>query len=288
MGCIMQICPSKIRIRQEIARLRAAGRTIGLVPTMGFLHEGHLQLMRRAAQQADAVVATIFVNPNQFGPNEDLSRYPRDLDRDLALLKAENVAAVFTPSPEEMYLPGADAIVDVPSLSGILQGALRPGHFQGVATVVSKLFNIIQPDVAVFGEKDYQQLTLIRKMVRDLDMPVHIIGHPTAREADGLAMSSRNIRLSPAQRAAAAILNAALTHAEHHPQPSAEAYVTQVSQYLSRQALCDIKSVDIRDSEDLSALSGPLHRPAVILLAVAFGDVLLIDQRVIDPGKDSS
>ena len=284
----MQICPSKIRIRQEIARLRAAGRTIGLVPTMGFLHEGHLQLMRRAAQQADAVVATIFVNPTQFGPNEDLSRYPRDLDRDLALLKAENVAAVFTPSPEEMYLPGADAIVDVPSLSGILQGALRPGHFQGVATVVSKLFNIIQPDVAVFGEKDYQQLTLIRKMVRDLDMPVHIIGHPTAREADGLAMSSRNIRLSPAQRAAAAILNAALTHAEHHPQPSAEAYVTQVSQYLSRQALCDIKSVDIRDSEDLSALSGPLHRPAVILLAVAFDDVLLIDQRVIDPGKDSS
>ena len=284
----MQICPSKIRIRQEIARLRAAGRTIGLVPTMGFLHEGHLQLMRRAAQQADAVVATIFVNPTQFGPNEDLSRYPRDLDRDLALLKAENVAAVFTPSPEEMYLPGADAIVDVPSLSGILQGALRPGHFQGVATVVSKLFNIIQPDVAVFGEKDYQQLTLIRKMVRDLDMPVHIIGHPTAREADGLAMSSRNIRLSPAQRAAAAILNAALTHAEHHPQPSAEAYVTQVSQYLSRQALCDIKSVDIRDSEDLSALSGPLHRPAVILLAVAFGDVLLIDQRVITPGKDSS
>ena len=284
----MQICPSKIRIRQEIARLRAAGRTIGLVPTMGFLHEGHLQLMRRAAQQADAVVATIFVNPTQFGPNEDLSRYPRDLDRDLALLKAENVAAVFTTSPEEMYLPGADAIVDVPSLSGILQGALRPGHFQGVATVVSKLFNIIQPDVAVFGEKDYQQLTLIRKMVRDLDMPVHIIGHPTAREADGLAMSSRNIRLSPAQRAAAAILNAALTHAEHHPQPSAEAYVTQVSQYLSRQALCDIKSVDIRDSEDLSALSGPLHRPAVILLAVAFGDVLLIDQRVIDPGKDSS
>ena len=284
----MQLCPSKIRIGQEIARLRAAGQTIGLVPTMGFLHEGHLQLMRRAAQQADAVVATIFVNPTQFGPNEDLSRYPRDLDRDLALLKAENVAAVFTPSPEEMYRPGADAIVDVPSLSGILQGALRPGHFHGVATVVSKLFNIIQPDVAVFVEKDYQQLTLIRKMVRDLDMPVGIIGHPTAREADGLAMSSRNIRLSPAQRAAAAILNAALTHAEHHPQPSAEAYVTQVSQYLSKQALCDIKSVDIRDSEDLSALSGPLHRPAVILLAVAFGDVLLIDQRVIDPGKDSS
>ena len=122
----MQICPSKIRIGQEIARLRAAGQTIGLVPTMGFLHEGHLQLMRRAAQQADAVVATIFVNPTQFGPTEDLSRYPRDLDRDLALLKAENVAAVFTPSPEEMYRPGADAIVYVPSLSGILQGALRP------------------------------------------------------------------------------------------------------------------------------------------------------------------
>ncbi|MDB0017659.1 pantoate--beta-alanine ligase [Planktomarina temperata] len=284
----MQICPSKIRIRQEIARLRAAGQTIGLVPTMGFLHEGHLQLMRRAAQHADAVVATIFVNPTQFGPNEDLSRYPRDLERDLDLLRAEGVAAVFTPSPEEMYLPGADAIVDLPSLSVILQGALRPGHFQGVATVVSKLFNITQPDVAVFGEKDYQQLALIRKMVRDLDMPVRIIGHPTARETDGLAMSSRNVRLSPAQRAAAPILNAALTHAEHYPLPSAEAYVTQVSQHLARESLCDIKSVEIRDSEDLTALSGPLHRPAVILLAVAFGDVLLIDQRVITPGKDSS
>jgi len=149
----MQICPSKLRIRQEIAQLRAAGKTIGLVPTMGFLHDGHVQLMRQAAQSADAVVATIFVNPTQFGPNEDLDRYPRNLDRDLALLRAEGVAAVFTPSPEEMYLPGADAIVDVPSLSGILQCAVRPGHFQGVATVVSKLFNITQPDVAVFGEK---------------------------------------------------------------------------------------------------------------------------------------
>ena len=284
----MQICPSKIRIGQEIARLRAAGKTIGLVPTMGFLHAGHLQLMRRAAQNADAVVATIFVNPTQFGANEDLSRYPRDLDRDLALLRDEGVAAVFTPSPEEMYLPGADTIVDVPSLSGILQGALRPGHFQGVATVVSKLFNITQPDVAVFGEKDYQQLALIRKMVRDLDVPVRIIGHPTAREDDGLAMSSRNVRLSPAQRAAAKILNAALTQAEHHPQPSAEAYVAQITQHLAGEALCDIKSVEIRDSEDLTALPGPLHRPAVILLAVAFGDVLLIDQRVIDPRKDSS
>jgi len=284
----MQICPSKNRIGQEIARLRAAGKTIGLVPTMGFLHAGHLQLMRRAAQNADAVVATIFVNPTQFGANEDLSRYPRDLDRDLALLRDEGVAAVFTPSPEEMYLPGADTIVDVPSLSGILQGALRPGHFQGVATVVSKLFNITQPDVAVFGEKDYQQLALIRKMVRDLDVPVRIIGHPTAREDDGLAMSSRNVRLSPAQRAAAKILNAALTQAEHHPQPSAEAYVAQITQHLAGEALCDIKSVEIRDSEDLTALSGPLNRPAVILLAVAFGDVLLIDQRVIDPRKDSS
>ena len=284
----MQICPSKIRIGQEIARLRAAGKTIGLVPTMGFLHAGHLQLMRQAAQNADAVVATIFVNPTQFGANEDLSRYPLDLERDLSLLRDEGVAAVFTPSPEEMYLPGADTIVDVPSLSGILQGALRPGHFQGVATVVSKLFNITQPDVAVFGEKDYQQLALIRKMVRDLDVPVRIIGHPTAREDDGLAMSSRNVRLSPAQRAAAKILNAALTQAEHHPQPSAEAYVAQITQHLAGEALCDIKSVEIRDSEDLTALSGPLHRPAVILLAVAFGDVLLIDQRVIDPRKDSS
>jgi pantoate--beta-alanine ligase len=186
-----------------------------------------------------------------------------------------------------MYLPGADTIVDVPSLSGILQGAIRTGHFQGVATVVTKLFNIIQPDVAVFGEKDFQQLTLVRKIVQDLDMPLRIIGHPTARESDGLAMSSRNVRLSQAHRAAAPILNAALDTAEAAQGLSAEAYVEIVTVAIAAEPLCDIKSIDIRDGHDLAPLTGPLQNPTVILLAVQFGNVLLIDQRVIGPGKDS-
>ena len=283
----MKICPSKLLMRQEIAQLRADGKTIGLVPTMGFLHLGHLQLVRRALQNANAVVVTIFINPTQFAPTEDLSSYPRNMERDLALLRAEGVTAVFTPDPSEMYLPGADTIVDVPSLSGILQGAIRTGHFQGVATVVTKLFNIIQPDVAVFGEKDFQQLTLVRKIVQDLDMPLRIIGHPTAREADGLAMSSRNVRLSQAHRAAAPILNAALDTAEAAQGLSAEAYVEIVTLAITAEPLCDIKSIDIRDGYNLTPLSGPLQKPAVILLAVQFGDVLLIDQRVIGPGKDS-
>ena len=283
----MKICPSKLLMRQEIAQLRADGKTIGLVPTMGFLHLGHLQLVRRALQNANAVVVTIFINPTQFAPNEDLSSYPRNMERDLALLRAEGVTAVFTPDPSEMYLPGADTIVDVPSLSGILQGAIRTGHFQGVATVVTKLFNITQPDIAVFGEKDFQQLTLVRKIVQDLDMPLRIIGHPTARESDGLAMSSRNVRLSQAHRAAAPILNAALDTAEAAQGLSAEAYVEIVTVAIAAEPLCDIKSIDIRDGYNLTPLSGPLQKPAVILLAVQFGDVLLIDQRVIGPGKDS-
>ena len=283
----MKICPSKLLMRQEIAQLRADGKTIGLVPTMGFLHLGHLQLVRRALQNANAVVVTIFINPTQFAPTEDLSSYPRNMERDLALLRAEGVTAVFTPDPSEMYLPRADTIVDVPSLSGILQGAIRTGHFQGVATVVTKLFNITQPDVAVFGEKDFQQLTLVRKIVQDLDMPLRIIGHPTAREADGLAMSSRNVRLSQAHRAAAPILNAALDTAEAAQGLSAEAYVEIVTLAITAEPLCDIKSIDIRDGYNLTPLSGPLQKPAVILLAVQFGDVLLIDQRVIGPGKDS-
>jgi pantoate--beta-alanine ligase len=283
----MKICPSKLLMRQEIAQLRADGKTIGLVPTMGFLHLGHLQLVRRALQNANAVVVTIFINPTQFAPTEDLSSYPRNMERDLALLRAEGVTAVFTPDPNEMYLPGADTIVDVPSLSGILQGAIRTGHFQGVATVVTKLFNITQPDVAVFGEKDFQQLTLVRKIVQDLDMPLRIIGHPTAREADGLAMSSRNVRLSQAHRAAAPILNAALDTADAAQGLSAEAYVEIVTVAIAAEPLCDIKSIDIRDGYNLTPLSGPLQKPAVILLAVQFGDVLLIDQRVIGPGKDS-
>lgn len=281
----MEICPTIPSFRAARAGLSG---TVALVPTMGYLHEGHLSLVRRAQSAADHVLATIFVNPTQFGPNEDLSSYPRDMDRDLRLLKAEGVAAVFTPDPSEMYPEGAETTVDVPSLSGILQGALRPGHFQGVATVVTKLFNIAQPDVAVFGEKDFQQLTLIRRMVRDLNQPLRIIGAPTVREADGLAMSSRNARLTPEDRAAAVVLNQGLNAAEAHEGQSTtvEALRAIVHDTIASEPRATIASIEVRDAITLDPISGPLTAPAVILLAVRFGDVLLIDQRVIGPGKD--
>ncbi|MEP0234612.1 MAG: pantoate--beta-alanine ligase [Parasphingorhabdus sp.] len=282
----MKICATKKAIREEVREARRKGLSVALVPTMGFLHEGHLSLVREAASRADRVVVSIFVNPTQFGPNEDLSSYPRDPDRDLKLLQDEGVAAVFMPDVDEMYGVGGDTFVEVPGLSGILQGALRPGHFRGVATVVTKLFNIVGPDVAVFGEKDYQQLALIRQMVRDLDMPLDIIGHPTVREADGLAMSSRNVRLEPDQRAEAPALNRSLLAADDVARAGGTIADMDgaVRKALSEASLGKVESVDIRDAETLEELDGPLTRPAVVLLAVRFGKVLLIDQKVIHPG----
>ena len=281
----MIICRTKADMRETVRNWKQAGKTVGLVPTMGYLHEGHLGLVRLAVQRTDSVVASIFVNPTQFGPNEDLATYPRDEERDLRLLEAEGVHAVFLPSVEEMYGVGGDTHVEVPGLSGILQGALRPGHFRGVSTVVTKLFNIATPDIAVFGEKDYQQLTLIRQMVRDLDMPLEIIGHPTVREDDGLAMSSRNVRLSQGHRTEAVMLSRSLDRAQEHARtgPAIAELETIVRAALAEAPSAEIKSVDIRDAETLAELSGPLDRPAVVLLAVRFGTVLLIDQRVIAP-----
>jgi pantoate--beta-alanine ligase len=186
------------------------GKTVCLVPTMGFFHEGHLSLMRRGATLCDRGGVSLFVNPTQFGPNEDLSRYPRDFERDMALVRQEKVAAVFAPTPELMYPPGYQTEVRVKVLSTYLCGKSRPVHFAGVATVVTKLFNVVRPDVAVFGEKDFQQLAIIRRMVTDLNIPVRIVGQPIVREPDGLAMSSRNAYLDPANRAAALSLSTGL------------------------------------------------------------------------------
>ncbi|MBG6209319.1 pantoate--beta-alanine ligase [Labrenzia sp. EL_126] len=281
----MIICRTKADMRENVRNWKRVGQKVGLVPTMGYLHEGHLALVRMAIQKADRVVASIFVNPTQFGPNEDLATYPRDEKQDLDLLAAEGVDAVFLPSVEEMYGAGGGTHVDVPGLSGILQGALRPGHFRGVSTVVTKLFNIVAPDIAVFGEKDYQQLTLIRQMVRDLDMPLEIAGHPTVRENDGLAMSSRNVRLSEDHRSEAVMLNRALDRAQEFAKtgPAIAELEAVVMSRLAQAPSAEVKSVDIRDAETLGALSGALDRPAVVLLAVRFGPVLLIDQRVIAP-----
>lgn len=281
----MRICRTKADMRAIVRAWRRSGETTAVVPTMGYLHEGHLSLVRKAKTEADRVVTTIFVNPTQFGPNEDLATYPRDEDRDLALLLAEAVDAVFMPSVDEMYGAGGDTFVEVPGLSAILQGSLRPGHFRGVSTVVTKLFNIVTPDIAVFGEKDYQQLTLIKQMVRDLDAPLEILGHPTVREADGLAMSSRNVRLTDGQRTEAVALNRSLDQAEHLAKtaPRIDDLVAAVRNVLSEAPSGQIQSIDIRDAETLAELSGTLDRPAVVLLAVRFGSVLLIDQRVVRP-----
>lgn len=283
----MQICPTKADFRAVIAGLRQEGASsVGLVPTMGFLHDGHIALIRASAAACTHTTVSIFVNPTQFGDPADLEAYPRDTPRDLAILRAEGVAAVFLPDPAEMYHPEAQSVVDSTELSTTLMGALRPGHFQGVATVVTKLLNIAQPDRVYFGRKDYQQLAVIRTIVRDLDVPVEVYGVATVREADGLAMSSRNVHLTPTDRASAVALNAALDWAEEAAAMSsitAEEMAATVTAHIAEAEGAEVQSVDVRNADTLAPVSGPLTAPAVLLLAVRFGAVLLIDQRVVTP-----
>ena len=280
----MQVFTTKAAVRDSVRAWRAEGQSVALVPTMGYLHRGHMALVERAKAQADRVVTSIFVNP-LFGPGEDLATYPRDADRDLAMLGEAGVDGVFLPSVEEVYPPGAQTIVETTELAKMLIGKLRPGHFRGVTTVVTKLFNIVQPDVAVFGEKDYQQLCIIRQMVRDLDVPVRIEGVATVREEDGLALSSRNVRLTPEDRAASVILSQSLFAAEEMAKTgiTASRLRAWVAANIGANPRADLQSADIRDAETLASISGRLQRPAVILLAVRFGKVLLIDQRVVTP-----
>jgi pantoate--beta-alanine ligase len=199
---VIERIAGKSEVRSAVAEARREGRTIALVPTMGALHEGHLSLVRAARSRADFVVASVFVNPTQFGPGEDFDRYPRRIEADLELLRADGVDVVFTPSAESMYQDGTDVIVDPGVLAERWEGALRPGHFLGVATVVAKLFNLVSPDLAFFGEKDYQQLRVISRIALQLDFGVGVVGCPTIRDTDGLALSSRNANLSAFERAA--------------------------------------------------------------------------------------
>jgi len=278
----MEICHTKQDLRATLAELRRSGN-IGLVPTMGYLHDGHMSLVQHALQENDHTVASIFVNPTQFGNADDLSNYPRALENDLTLLRDAGVAAVFTPTPEIMYHNDAQTIVETTELANTLMGALRPGHFRGVATVVTKLFNLFQPDRAYFGEKDFQQLAVIRAMVRDLDIPVSVRGIPTVRHQDGLAMSSRNARLSPDARAAAPILHQACLAAQDRmaDRPSAQKLSQFIHNMIASEPMADIQSVDIRDAVTLEPIDGKITQSAVILLAVAFDPVLLIDQFMI-------
>ena len=283
----MQIATTRDVLRNTVAALRqegvgqSAGR-IALVPTMGALHEGHLTLVRRAREMADHVVASIFVNPKQFGPNEDLDAYPRQLAEDAAMLAAEGCALLWAPTAAEMYPSGFVTNISVTGVSEGLCGAARPGHFDGVATVVCKLFNQVQPDVALFGEKDFQQLAVIRAMARDLDLVrPHvdaIIGVPTVREADGLAMSSRNRYLSAEQRAAAASLPRAMRAAIAEIESGALAA-------LQAQVIgAGFSSVDyaaLADSTSLAPLAALGDAPARLLVAARIGGTRLIDNMAV-------
>jgi pantoate--beta-alanine ligase len=279
----MQIIETVYAMRDWSERERREGRRIALVPTMGFLHEGHLSLVRAAKKRADRVAVSIFINPTQFGPEEDFAAYPRDFERDCQLLETEKIDIVFHPALAEMYPDGAETFVEVNKLSLPLCGATRPGHFRGVATAVAKLFNVIRPHVAIFGEKDYQQLQLIRKMVRDLSMEVEILGHPIVREADGLAMSSRNAYLTPDQRRAAVSLSRSLCKAERlvrRGETSAQSLLSLVCAELAKEPLADVEYVKLCDSETLIDIE-TIHRTALLALAVRFGKARLIDNRVL-------
>ena len=266
-------------LRAELDAVRGRGASIGFVPTMGAFHEGHLALIRAARERDNVVVVSIFVNPTQFNVSEDLQKYPRDLARDLALAEGAGADLVFAPSAEEMYLPGASTWVDVEGLTSGLCGAARPGHFRGVCTVVTKLLNIVVPHRAYFGEKDAQQLAVIKRMVRDLDMRVEIVPCPTVREADGLAMSSRNVRLSPAERAQAPVLYRALMEAGvaiENGERDVERLKAGICAALADADLATVDYVEIVDSETLRPVAF-VDRPALVLLAVFLGGVRLID-----------
>jgi len=253
--------------------------SVGLVPTMGFLHEGHLELVRRARVENLTVVVSIFVNPSQFGPEEDFISYPRDPERDLALLEKERAGIVFMPEAQEIYPEGFSSWVEVKRITDRLEGVFRPGHFRGCATVVAKLFNIVEPDRAYFGQKDAQQLAVIRKMVSDLNMNLEIVAVPTVREPDGLAMSSRNTHLSRKEREAALILWKALCHAQElwdNGERSAERLRQEMTALIVGQPLARIDYVSVADPETLEELV-EIDRPALVSLAVWIGKTRLID-----------
>ena len=266
------------RLRHQLAE------PVGFVPTMGYFHEGHLTLVRRARAENPSVVVSIFVNPTQFGPEDDFNKYPRDPQRDLALLQKEKSDIVFMPSAAEMYPPQFNSWVEVGKVTKRLEGVSRPGHFRGVTTVVAKLFNIVQPTRAYFGQKDAQQTIVIKKMVADLNMNLEIVTVPTVREPDGLAMSSRNTYLNPKQRQAATALYQALTLAQKlwlQGETDAQRLRQEMIALIQKQPLADIDYVSIADPETLDE-SDTVNSPALVSLAVKIGKTRLIDNIVLE------
>ncbi len=274
-----------LSIRARINMLKQQGQSVAFVPTMGNLHEGHLSLVNVAKQRADVVVVSIFVNPMQFNKQSDLDNYPRTLEQDLAKLNSAGVDIVFTPTPEIMYPHGLDkqTFVEVPELSYMLEGESRPGHFRGVSTIVTKLFNIVKPDIACFGEKDFQQLAIIRQMVEDLAMDIQIIGVPTVREKDGLAMSSRNNRLTEEQRVLAPKI--ALVMNEVANRVTNDRYCVEDALELARQALGNTgmtpDELFVVDAKTMTAIDEDTTH-AVVLMAAFLGEVRLIDNVIVE------
>jgi len=265
---------------------RSAGRRIGFVPTMGYLHEGHLALVDEARRRADAVILSIFVNPLQFGPAEDLARYPRDLPRDRALASARGVDALFVPTVAAMYPPGSEVRLSPGPIAERWEGAARPGHFTGVLTVVAKLLHLVEPDLACFGQKDVQQLTLVRRMVRDLDWPVEIVAVPTVREPDGLALSSRNAYLGVEDRRRAVVLSRAL-HAAHQAwrggETRAAALEAKMRQELGTEPTVAVEYISIGDPETLAPVDLADER-TVVAIAARIGGTRLIDNIKLGEG----
>jgi len=279
----MQIVHTIEEIRRVIKEARRQGKSVGLVPTMGYFHEGHASLMRQAKSDNDVVVVSIFVNPIQFGPSEDLDRYPRDLDRDAHIADQAGVDLIFNPLVAEMYPSDYNTYVDVERITEPLCGASRPGHFRGVATVVLKLFNIVMPDRAYFGCKDFQQLKVIQRMVADLDVPVSIVPMPIVREPDGLAMSSRNAYLSAEERSAALVLHRALDMAQSiigQSDMSPERMAVRVREFIGKEPTAQIEYAEIVDAETLVPAES-FDRDTLLALAVRIGKTRLIDNTLL-------
>jgi pantoate--beta-alanine ligase len=281
----MQIIERISEMQHWSEATRRDGRRVVFVPTMGFLHDAHLSLMRDGEKRGDRVVVSIFVNPAQFSPNEDFAAYPRDFERDRGLLEREHVDVLFHPLVREIYPEGYQTHVDVDRLSALLCGAHRPGHFQGVATVVAKLFNIVRPHVAIFGEKDYQQLQLVRRLVRDLNFDIEVVGHPIVREADGLAMSSRNIYLSPEERQAALCLSRSLGRAAcmvKRGETKGRVITEAVRAGIEKEPLARVEYATLCDSATLEPVE-EIQESALLALAVRIGKTRLIDNQILKP-----
>ncbi len=282
MRTFQQIGP----LRTYLRGIRAEGKSVGFVPTMGALHEGHLALFRRAKGDCDLVVASIFVNPTQFGQGEDFSTYPRDLNRDLSSAAAAEVDALFAPDTAEIYPPGYQTVVDVQEISATLEGTHRPGHFQGVATIVTKLLNIVQPDRAYFGQKDYQQFLLIERLARDLNLSAEITMVPTVRETDGLAMSSRNAKLSDKERQAATVLYRALQRADELVKGGAHDPLRvrqEMEAVLASEPLAQVEYVALVQPETLQPVETFTDNVTMAALAVCIGRTRLIDNYFVAP-----